>query len=518
MADKLVECVANFSEGRRMQVIDDIKEAISSLPDVVLLDQHSDADHNRTVLTFAGAPEEIEEAAYRAIARAAELINLDEHRGEHPRIGAADVVPFVPISGVSMQDCVEIARRLGERVGDELGIPVYLYEEAAARPDRTNLEDIRRGEYEGLKVEIRENPERKPDFGPVELGPAGAVVIGARPFLIAYNVNLTTGDISIAKKVARAVRHSSGGMRYVKALGMLVEGRAQVSMNLTNFKRTPLARVVESIRREASRYGVSIHSSELVGLIPQEALVDAAQWYLQLDGLKREQVLEYRLQEARRQAEGTGDVGVTVESGFLDALASGEPTPGGGSAAAYSAAAGAALAAMAAKLTIGKKGYEQVESQMVSNLEKAEELRWSLAEDVTRDAESFNEVMDAYRMPKETPEQRTLRSAAIQETSLRAAQIPLEVARKALQVMELAGSAVSQGNVNTISDSASGAALAKASLTSAGYNVQINTQILKDREIARQLVFELKELQLQADILDKQIQSALESRGGFSLA
>ena len=288
MPTQLIECIPNFSEARRPEVIDQIVAAIQSVSEVKLLDRSSDLDHNRTVLTFAGPPFAVEEAAFRAIKTASELIDLNNHTGEHPRIGATDVVPFVPLSGASMDDCIAMAKRLGERVGNELSIPVYLYEAAATRPERANLENIRKGQYEGLKAEIESNPERQPDFGPAKLGTAGATVIGARNPLIAFNVYLTTDDVDIAKKIAKAIRHSSGGLRYVKALGLLVEGRAQVSMNLTNFRETPLARVVETIRREAQRYGVAIHHSELVGLIPQEALVDAAVWYTQLDAFDKE--------------------------------------------------------------------------------------------------------------------------------------------------------------------------------------------------------------------------------------
>ena len=295
MTQSLVECIANYSDARRPEVVEAIMGAITGVAGVRLLDRHSDIDHNRTVFTFVGEPQAVEEAAFRSIAKAAELINLDQHTGEHPRIGATDVVPFVPISGVSMADCVAMARRLGRRVGDELGIPVYLYEEAATRPERQNLENIRRGQYEALKIEMGVNPERDPDFGPRRVGPAGATVIGARQPLIAFNVYLTTDDLSIAKKIAKTVRHSSGGFRYVKALGVLVEGRAQVTMNLTNYHGTPVALVVEAIRREAARYGVAIHHTELVGLIPQEALVDAAVWYLQLDQFEKNQILESRL-------------------------------------------------------------------------------------------------------------------------------------------------------------------------------------------------------------------------------
>ena len=294
---RIIESVPNFSEGRRQEIIDQIVGALASVEGARVLDVQSDADHNRSVVTMVGEPEAVEEAAFRSIERAARLIDMDQHQGEHPRMGATDVVPFVPIAGVTMADCVEMARRLGERVGRELSIPVYLYEEAATRPERRNLADVRRGEYEALKVEIETDPHRAPDFGPARMGKAGATAIGARPPLIAFNVYLDTDDVAIAKAIARAVRHSSGGLRYVKALGLLVEGRAQVSMNLTDYRQTPIHRVVEMIRREAARYGVAIVSGEMVGLIPNEALVDVARFYLQLDGFSPDQILENRLAE-----------------------------------------------------------------------------------------------------------------------------------------------------------------------------------------------------------------------------
>lgn len=293
----IVECVPNFSEGRRQEVIDQIVVAMQQAPGARLLDVQSDLDHNRSVVTIVGAPQPVAEAAFRGIAKAAEVIDLNHHRGGHPRMGAADVVPFVPVQAVTMADCVALARRLGERVGSELHIPVYLYEEAATRPERRNLADVRRGEYEGLREEIVTNPDRAPDFGPARMGAAGAVAIGARPPLVAFNVYLNTGDLAPAQAIARAVRHSSGGLRFVKALGLLVEGQAQVSMNLTDFCRTPIHRVLELIRAEAARFGLSVTRSELVGLLPAQALFDAAQFYLQLDGFSPEQVLENRLGE-----------------------------------------------------------------------------------------------------------------------------------------------------------------------------------------------------------------------------
>lgn len=297
MEQQLVECVPNFSEGRRAEVIEAIVDAMRR-PGIAVLDVESDGDHNRSVVTLVGEPTAMVEAAFAGIARAAELIDLDQHQGAHPRVGATDVVPFVPLRHISLAECVTLAQTLGRRVGEELQIPVYLYEAAATRPERINLADVRRGEYELLKTEITRDPARAPDFGPRRLGHAGATVIGARAFLIAFNAYLNTANVDIAKKVAKAVRHSSGGLRFVKALGLLVEGRAQVSMNLTDFTQTPIYRVVEMIRIEAARYGCAIERTELVGMIPQQALLDVAQWYLQLDNFTPDMVLENRLPTA----------------------------------------------------------------------------------------------------------------------------------------------------------------------------------------------------------------------------
>jgi glutamate formiminotransferase len=301
MPQPLIECVPNFSEGRRPEVIDSIVGAIAAVPGVLVLDVESDADHHRSVVTLVGSPEAIVEGAFAGIKAAQQLINLDEHSGAHPRLGATDVVPFIPIRDASMSDCVALAKQLGQRVGSELGIPVYLYEEAAARPERRNLADVRRGEYEALKQALGNNPARDPDFGPTTLTPAGATVIGARAPLIAYNVYLSTGDVEIAKKIAKAIRHSSGGLRYVKALGLLVDGRAQVSINMTDFRSTPLHRAFDLVRAEAARYGVLPTESEIVGLVPQDALLDVAEHYLQLNRFKRAQVLERRLAEVEAQ-------------------------------------------------------------------------------------------------------------------------------------------------------------------------------------------------------------------------
>jgi glutamate formiminotransferase / formiminotetrahydrofolate cyclodeaminase len=516
MTKPIVECIPNYSEARRVEVIKAIEEAVLSIENVYILDRHSDFDHNRTVLTIIGDPASVEEAAFKSIAKAAELINLDEHTGKHPRIGATDVVPFVPISGLTMQDCVQIAQRLGRRVGDELGIPVYFYEEAATRPERKNLENIRRGEYETLKTEITSNPDRKPDYGPSQLGSAGATVIGAREPLIAFNVYLTTDDQSIAEKIARTIRHSSGGLRYVKALGMIVEGRSQVSMNLTNYKKTSLATVVETIRREAARYGVAVHHSELVGMIPQEAVVDTAVWYTQLDEFVPEQILESHLYAALERTEDAPTKAQGEHLTFLDSLSASTPTPGGGSAAAFSGASAAALVAMVARLTIGRKKYAAVENEMQAALEQAESLRQLLTQAVVEDAAAYDKVMDAYRMPKDTQQEQAVRQDAIQEAIFGAAQVPLTIAKLAVKTLELAYKVVASGNINAMCDGGTAAALALASLSGASLNVRINVKDLHDESHASMLEEEIAHLESQALSVEAQIREVLQERGGLS--
>ena len=296
---KLIECVPNFSEGRRKEVIEAIIDEARKF-NVKILDYSPDADHNRTDVTFIGEPEEVKKAALAMSMKAVELIDMNKHKGEHPRMGAMDVVPFIPLMGTTMEECIELAKQFASEFSEKAGVPCYLYEEAATRPDRKNLVNVRRGEFEGLKEEIGKNDDKKPDFGPNHIHPtAGATAVGARFFLIAFNVNLSTNDISIAKNIAKAVRHSSGGYRYVKAMGFEIKERGivQVSMNMVNYKGTPLFRVFETIKREAERYGVNVIGSEIVGLIPMEALIAVADFYLQLENFDEKQVLEKRLLE-----------------------------------------------------------------------------------------------------------------------------------------------------------------------------------------------------------------------------
>jgi glutamate formiminotransferase/formiminotetrahydrofolate cyclodeaminase len=515
MSNPLIECIPNFSEARRPEIVKQIIETISSVQGVHVLDHHSDLDHNRTVVTYVGDPKSVEEAAFLAIELASKLIDLDQHTGEHPRLGATDVVPFVPISDVTMQECIELARRLGKRVGESLNIPVFLYEEAASIPEKQNLENIRSGQYEKMKTDIGKTAVKSPDFGPSTVGKAGATVIGARQALIAFNIYLTTNDVGIAQKIARAVRHSSGGLRFVKGMGVLVEGRAQVSMNLTNFKKTPVARVVEFVRREAERYGVGIHHSELVGLIPQDALTEAAQWYIQLNGFQNEQILEQRLFQVMRE---TSNKSPDPSPDFLDQLAAATPTPGGGSAAAHTAAAGAALVAMVARLTTGKKKYLDVQERMFQIIDAAEDLRSKLNNAVIVDSAAFEEVMEAFRLPKNTDDEIQLRNEAIQTTTIHAAEVPLEVAKMALEVMKLAFEAAQNGNLNAISDAASGLFFAKSALMSASLNVRTNTLGINDQKVNSNLLESVQELENQGKSLENMTWQLLKDRGGFPIS
>jgi len=458
MSRKLVECVPNFSEGRDRTKVDAIAAAIQSLPGAIVLDIEMDADHHRSVITFVAPPETVMEAALAAAAKAAELIDLTTHQGVHPRIGATDVMPFVPLEGVTLEECVQIAARAGAELWKRLRIPAYLYEAAARRPDRVNLENIRRGQFEGLREEVRTNAERAPDFGDPELHPtAGATVVGARKFLIAYNINLGTPDVEIAKRIAKSIRHSSGGFRHVKAMGVPLESRnlAQVSMNLTDFEATPVHRVFECVRSEAQRYGVPVVGSEIIGLIPKKALEMTADFYLRVEGFQPSMVLENRVADELSKKSGLSE--------FLDGLAAQTPTPGGGSAAAAAGAMAASLGAMVARL---------------SKLDPApfEEDRAFLGDAVQRDADAYNAVVAAYKRPKDQ------RAPFVEEAMKGATQVPLEVlerTRKLSRNLEqlAAGSPAKFG-----SDVTTARALAEAAQKGARANVEINLQYLPEGE------------------------------------
>jgi glutamate formiminotransferase/formiminotetrahydrofolate cyclodeaminase len=476
MPSTLVECVPNFSEGRDKAKVDAIVEAMK-VPGVFLLDREMDSDHNRCVITLVGEREAIQEAAIRGVGKAAELIDLTTHQGAHPRMGAADVVPFIPIDGVTIEDCVAMARHVGAEICKRFQIPVYLYEAAATSPERQNLENIRRGQFEGIRADIATNPARKPDFGECRVHPtAGAVVVGARKALVAYNIFLNTPDVDIAKKIAKAVRFSSGGLRFVKGAGFLVRGLAQVSMNLTDFEQTPVHRVFEFVKREAARYGVIPVSSEIVGLIPKKALEQAAEWFLQVENFDSSLILENRLAAVMGGKMAVGGLRAGVEP-FIEQLAAPTATPGGGSAAAASGAMAAGLANMVAAMSRGKKAYLQHEAPLSEAIARLSQLREELKAAIDADAESYNLVMKAYKAAKDSSDG----SAAINAALKQATSVPLGVAERAVAVARIAEKLGPITNPNMKSDLTTSVALAKASLTGALANVEINLESLTDQ-------------------------------------
>jgi glutamate formiminotransferase/formiminotetrahydrofolate cyclodeaminase len=522
---RLVECVPNFSEGRDQARIDEITGEIRGVEGVRLLDVDPGKDTNRTVVTVLGTPDEVVEAAFRAIRKAAEVIDMSKHSGAHARMGATDVCPFIPVSGTTMDDCVELARRLGKRVGEELGIPVYLYEYAASTPERRNLANIRAGEYEGLEAKLAD-PAWKPDFGPARFDPgAGATVIGAREFLIAYNVNLNTRDTRIAREIAftirekgrvkrdknnRIVRDENGAavsepglFQECKAVGWYMEdfGRAQVSINLTNYKVTPPHLVFDECVRIAAEHGARVTGSELVGLIPLEAFLESGRHYLRkmckttgvpdselvhtavlslgLSDLYKfepdKKIIEYFM---RRQ---DSLVGLTAAR-FADVLSTDAPAPGGGSVAALCGALSGALTAMVGALTHGKAGYEDVSEEMERAGVEAQKIKAEFLADVDRDTDAFNMVMDAMRMKKKTDEQKAARAAAIEETTKEATLVPMGVLRRTRAAADLARIVAEKGNSNSISDAGVAALAARTAAEGAYLNVIINLPGISDEE------------------------------------
>ena len=535
---KIVECVPNFSEGRDHSIIDQITGEISDTEGVVLLDVDPGANTNRTVVTFVGTPEGVLEAAFRAIKKASEVIDMSRHSGEHPRMGATDVCPFVPVSEVTMEDCAELARKLGKRVGEELGIPVYLYENAASSPERQNLANVRSGEYEGLQNKLK-NPEWKPDFGPAEFNPgAGATAIGAREFLIAYNINLNTRDRKKAHDVALSLREKGrwkrdenkkivldengvkqrepGMFQHCKAIGWYIDeyNRAQISINFTNYHVTPPHLVFEAARKLAMKRGLRVTGSELVGLIPKAAMLEAGRYYLRKQGKSSgvpekelidvavmslglndispfdaaQKIVEYRVEKA-------GELVSRSVVDFVDEVSIDSPVPGGGSVAALCGSLGAALASMVANLTHGKKGYEDVWDEAMEIAEKAQILKDFFVKAVDRDSEAFDAVMEASRLPKKTDEEKAARDAAIQEAGKGAVMVPMEVLQKAPEAIELARRIAEIGNVNSVSDAGVAAQCARTCAVGAAYNVFINLPGIEDEEFVKKYSAEAAKLQ-----------------------
>jgi glutamate formiminotransferase len=495
---RLVECVPNFSEGRDAAKVDAIVAAMREVSGVYLLDRESDADHNRSVVTIAGEPEAVAEAALRGVGKAAELIDLTRHSGAHPRMGATDVVPFIPIEGVAIEDCVALAKKVGREIWERYRIPVYFYEAAAQRPERTNLENIRKGQFEGLREEVLRNPDRAPDIGEPRLHPtAGAVVVGARKFLIAYNINLNTPDLEIAKRIGKNIRFSNGGLRYVKAMGVDLRARhlAQVSINLTDFEQTPIHRVFEMVKREAERYGVSIVGSEIVGLIPKRAIELTADFYLQLENFSPAQVFENRIEDsfAGAPVQGPGKLAALAQP-FLDAVAQPTATPGGGSVAALAGALAASLGQMVAGLSRKKKSQAAYVERLSDALAEFQAASRALAEAIDRDAASFESVMAAYKLPQSAPEEAKHREAAIQQALQGAASVPLEVARRAAEIFERLRQLESMASPSMLSDIRVGRLMAAAAVRGALENVAINLESITDAAFAARMRAESESL------------------------
>ncbi|MCD6327260.1 glutamate formimidoyltransferase [bacterium] len=522
---KLVECVPNFSEGRDKEIIGKITEAIEKSGGVKLLDVDPGADTNRTVVTFIGTPEAAEEAAFKAIQKAQELIDMRKHKGAHGRMGATDVCPFVPVSGVTMEDCVEMAKKLGKRVADELGIPVYLYEEAAQKPERKNLANCRKGEYEGLAEKLKD-PEWAPDFGePVFNAKSGLTSISAREFLIAYNVNLNTRDGKKARDVALSIREAGrakrdengkivrdengkaikvpGRLTFCKGTGWYIDeySMAQISMNLTNYKVTPHHIAVEVCREEAAKRGLVVTGTELVGLIPKAAMLMAGHYYLEKQGKcpgqpekeliriaaqsmgmsevapfdPKEKIIEYQVIDDEHTLRR-----MTL-CDFADELSTDSPAPGGGSVAALAGAMSASLAVMVANLTHGKKGYEAAFDEMSKVALAGQPLKDEFLHTIDADAEAFDEVMAKMRMKKKTPEQKAARKEAVEEATKQATQIPLSVIKNSLDALKLAETAAKLGNVNSLSDAGVAALMGYAAAEAAYMNVMINLPGIEDK-------------------------------------
>ena len=472
----LVECVPNFSDGRDREIVNRIIDSISTVKSVKILDMEMDPDHNRSVVTFVCPPEDAVEAAFRGIKSAAELIDMNTHRGEHPRFGASDVVPFVPIEGVTIKECAELAVKLGERVGKELSIPVYMYSEAAKIADRRNLENIRSKSFqvEQLREHISEE-KWKPDFGPAEIGRAGATIIGARDYLIAYNVNLPTTDLAVGKKIAKAMRGRDGGLSNIKALAFSLNDRklTQISMNLTSFRKTPIYRAFEAVKTEAARYGLSPVESEIVGLVPLDAVVGTVDYYLRLNGFSRSQVLEEKVR---------GNEGETLD-GFMKELASSSSTPGGGSASAMVSMVSAALASMVSLLTVGKEKYrdswEEMERLSIRASEISRELRKLMYEDVTE----FNKIVSAWKLPKKTDREKEFRKGEIEKASIGAIRVPWRIAALSREILDISAVLVRRGNTSAVTDSLSAVTFSIAAIKSSLYNVLINLNSISDMKM-----------------------------------
>ena len=483
-----MECVPNFSEGKRKDVIDAICKAAKSVSGVSVLDCESDPHHNRMVLTFVGAPEQVKKAALASSSVAVKLIDLTKHSGEHPRMGAVDVVPFVPLRDTTLEECIVIANEFAAEYSQRHQVPVFLYEAAARTPARKDLAHVREGEFEGLRDLVGNDPKKEPDYGPRTMHPtAGATAVGARRILIAYNVNLGTTDLSIAKKIAHAVRGRDGGLPEVKALGFELKEKkmVQVSMNLTDYRTTSILKAFEKVSDCARDHNIAVVESEIVGLVPLEALTDGAQAHLKLSNFAPNQIIENGLIDMlTKGTDNSQKNGVDFSKlslgEFAARIASKKPTPGGGTAAAYAGVLSASLLVMVCKLTIGKKGYEFQQSRILQILRESEDCASQLMELGNKDSKAYSRVAGARALPKTTVEEKMRRSAELKIALKEATAVPSETIFTSLKVFRLAREALDIANRNARSDSETAMELARSAIKGAWSNVKINLESLED--------------------------------------
>jgi len=479
---KFIAAVPNFSEGRRLDIVDEIANAMARTPGVKLLDKESDPDHNRSVITIGGDPDSVLEACLMGVRKSVELIDLNKHKGEHPRLGACDVLPFVPFGTSTMEDALALAERAGKAISEELGIPVYFYEESARRPERADLAYIRNRQFETVRDRIADDPDLEPDMGPKALHPtAGAVMVGARKPLIAFNVNLGTSDIEVAKEIAKHLRNKTGGLSFVKALGFELKDRGivQVSMNMTDYTKTPLFMAYENVRMWAERFGVPVVGSEIVGLTPAKALYDTAEFYMKIEKFSDDLILEKKLAE-----------GETLE-GYISSLAAATPAPGGGAAAGLSAAQGFALIAMVSGITTKSKKYEEHHELMREVRAKARDKMSEALRLMKEDEEAFANLMACYKIPKEEPG----RAEKIQEAVKHATEVTLESMRLVFSGLELADAINKYGTQQAVSDAAASALQLRAAFFGAKLNVLINAPSIKDEEFKAKVLAEVDEME-----------------------
>ena len=550
---QIIECVPNFSEGRNMATIREITQEIEKVDGVKLLDVDPGRATNRTVVTFVGAPEQVIEAAFLAIKKAAELIDMSQHSGEHPRMGATDVCPLIPISGISMEDTAKWAHRLAKRVGKELDIPVYMYESAATSSERKNLATVRSGEYEGLPQKLS-NPDWKPDYGPTKFNKtAGATAIGARGFLVAYNVNINTTSVRRANSIAFDIREKGrikregnpitgkivrdekgnalripGSCKSVKAIGWFIEeyGIAQISMNLTNINITPLHIAFEECRKSAQRRGMRVTGSELVGLVPLQVMLDAGKYFLEKQqrstGIAEEEIIKIAVKslgldeltpfdankkiiEYQLQNEDSQPLIKMNLKAFANETASESMVPGGGSISAYVGALGVSLGTMVANLSAHKRGWDDKWETFSEWAQKGQSIKDKLLMLVDEDTNSFNGIMDAFRLPKSTPEEKAVRSQAIQDATRYAIEVPLKTMEVTFEAFELIEAMVDIGNPNSVTDAGVGALCARAAIQGAFLNVKINATDMKDKAFVAATIDKAQKIAANADAIERRI-------------